>query len=101
MSQQLSSAFRSFGVTPWQLLLGIACLGSWWATVQPLPEQLARLTVTVQQLSTKVEVHTVLLAEIAEVKHEIKDLRVEIANMRFKSAEVRPKILEKETAPVQ
>jgi hypothetical protein len=90
MSQQLSSRLRSLGVTPWQLVLGVACIGSWWATVQPLPGQLSKLTETVQVLTTKVEIHTVLLAEIAEVKSDLKDIRAEIAALRFKSAAAKP-----------
>jgi hypothetical protein len=86
MSQQITSSLRSFGVTPWQLLLGIACIGSWWATVQPLPGQLSKLTETVQQLSMRVEIHTVLLKEISEVKQDLKDLRADVSALRFKSA---------------
>ncbi len=90
MSQQLTATLKSFGVTPWQLFLGVACIGSWWATVQPLPGQLSKLTETVQILTTKVEIHTVLLAEIAEVKSDLKDIRAEIAALRFKSASTKP-----------
>lgn len=95
MSQQISSALRSLGVTPWQFILGAVCIGSWWATVQPLPAQLSKLTETVQQLSTRVEIHTILLKEISEVKQDLKDLRSDVSALRFKSASTgQPKALE-------
>jgi hypothetical protein len=63
--------------------------------VQPLPGQLSKLTETVQQLSTRVEVHTILLKEISEVKQDLKDIRAEISSLRFKSAAAgQPKTLE-------
>ena len=95
MSQQISSTLRSLGVTPWQFILGTACIGSWWATVQPLPAQLSKLTETVQQLSTRVEIHTILLKEISEIKQDLKDLRSDVSALRFKSASTSsPKTLE-------
>ena len=90
MSQQISSTLRSLGVTPWQLFLGTVCIGSWWATVQPLPSQLSKLTETVQQLSTRVEIHTVLLKDISEVKQDLKDLRSDVSALRFKSVSASP-----------
>jgi len=88
MSKQIASTLRSLGVTPWQFILGTACIGSWWATVQPLPSQLSKLTETVQQLSTRVEVHSILLKEISEIKQNLKDIHSEISSLRFKSASV-------------
>jgi len=90
MSQQISSTLRSLGVTPWQFILGTVCIGSWWATVQPLPSQLSKLTETVQQLSTRVEVHTILLKDISEVKQDLKDLRSDVSALRFKSVSTSP-----------
>jgi hypothetical protein len=86
MSEKTERALKAFGVTPWQLLLGIACIGSWWATVQPLPGQLAELNRTVQLLSTRVEVHAVLLTNVAEIKAEVKELRHEISKLHPKTA---------------
>lgn len=100
MSQQISSTLRSLGVTPWQLFLGTACIGSWWATVQPLPAQLSKLTETVQQLSTRVEIHTILLKDISEVKQDLKDLRSDVSALRFKSVSTSPpKTLEGKMLP--
>jgi len=90
MSQQITSTLRSLGVTPWQFILGTVCIGSWWATVQPLPSQLSKLTETVQQLSTRVEIHTILLKDISEVKQDLKDLRSDVSALRFKSVSTSP-----------
>lgn len=90
MPQQISSTLRLLGITPWQFILGTACIGSWWATVQPLPAQLSRLTETVQQLSTRVEIHTILLKEISEVKQDLKDVRSDVSALRFKPAATNP-----------
>ncbi len=94
MSQQISSTLRSLGVTPWQFILGTICVGSWWATVQPLPSQLSKLTETVQQLSTRVEIHTILLKEISEVKQDLKqdlkELRSDVSALRFKPVSTSP-----------
>lgn len=94
MSESILRSMKAFGMTPGQIILAVACIGSWWATIQPLPGQIAKLTETVQQLSTRVEIHTVLLNEIAEVKKELKDLRTELVQLRFKTANVPSKTLE-------
>ena len=70
---------KSLGVTPWQLLLGIACIGSWWATVQPLPGKLEQLNSTVQALATRVEVQSVLLDSVKELRAEVKTIREELS----------------------
>lgn len=70
---------RSLGVTPWQLFLGIACISSWWATVQPLPGKLEQLNSTVQALATRVEVQAVLLDSIKELRLEVKTIREELS----------------------
>ena len=66
---------KSFGVTPWQIVLTTACIGSWWATIQPLPGQLAQLNQTVQQISTRVEVHSVMLNDMKELREDMNSFR--------------------------
>ena len=73
---------KSLGVTPWQLFLGIACIGSWWATVQPLPGKLEQLNSTVQALATRVEVQAVLLDSVKELRSEVKTIREELAHIK-------------------
>ena len=58
--------------------------------MQPLPSQLSKLTETVQQLSTRVEIHTILLKDISEVKQDLKGLRSDVSALRFKSASTSP-----------
>lgn len=75
----MSKHLERFGVTPWQLILGIACIGSWWATVQPLPGKLEQLNSTVQALTTRVEVQAVLLDSVKELRSEVKTIREELS----------------------
>ena len=73
---------KSLGVTPWQLFLGVACISSWWATVQPLPGKLEQLNSTVQALATRVEVQAVLLDSVKELRLEVKSIREELAQIK-------------------
>jgi hypothetical protein len=88
MSEQAKQILKTVGVTPWQLLLGVACIGSWWATVQPLPGALERLNETVQKLSTKVEIHQVLLNEVQGMKMELRQVSGQVATISGKLAHV-------------
>ena len=73
----LQKPLQTLGVTPWQLILGIACIGSWWATVQPLPGKLEQLNTTVQALATRVEVQSVLLDSVKALHQEVKESKLE------------------------
>jgi hypothetical protein len=75
---------KNFGVTPWQFTLAAACIGSWWATVQPLPGQLAQLNTTVQTIATKVEIHSVLLQSVADLRGDIQQMRKELSTIEGK-----------------
>lgn len=85
-ADSIQKSFRTLGVTPWQLVLGTACIGSWWATVQPLPGKLEQLNTTVQALATRVEVQSVLLNSVKELHEDVKEnreeTRTEIKNLR-------------------
>ncbi len=78
--------FKSFGVTPWQIILTTACIGSWWATIQPLPGQLAQLNQTVQQISTRVEVHSVMLNEMKQLREDMNSFRKDFSAIEVKLA---------------
>lgn len=84
MPDPLANFLNKMGVTPWQLILGISAIASWWATVQPLPGQLSQLNATVQQISTKVEIHSVMLNEMKQLREDMNGLRKD-----FSSLEVR------------
>lgn len=82
MSASIQMFLKSLGVTPWQFILGTACIGSWWATVQPLPGKLEQLNTTVQAIATKVEIQAVLLASVKDLHQEVKTVREEIAHLK-------------------
>jgi len=88
MPEPVNRFFKSFGVTPWQLVLGTAAIGSWWATIQPLPGQLAQLNQTVQQISTKVEVHSVMLNEMKELRQDMNEFRKEFSAVEVRLAAI-------------
>jgi hypothetical protein len=88
MPEPVNRFFKSFGVTPWQLVLGTAAIGSWWATIQPLPGQLALLNQTVQQISTKVEVHSVMLNEMKELRQDMNEFRKEFSAVEVRLAAI-------------
>lgn len=86
MPAPIDHFLRLFGVTPWQLLLGVACLGSWWATVQPLPGELKELNKTVLELSMRVEVHSVMLKQVEALTQEVKALRIELSRIKVEKS---------------
>lgn len=88
MPEPVNRIFKTMGVTPWQLILGVACIGSWWATIQPLPGQLAQLNQTVQQISTKVEVHSVMLNEMKELRQDMSEFRKDFSAIEVKIAAI-------------
>jgi hypothetical protein len=102
MSNSLQKPLQTLGVTPWQLILGIACIGSWWATVQPLPGKLEQLNTTVQALSTRVEVQSVLLNSVKELHEDVKEnreeTRAEIKTLREELSRIYGKLAVSSTA---
>lgn len=80
----LTTLLKNAGVTPWQFVLASACIGSWWATVQPLPAQLERLNTTVQTIATKVEIHSVLLQSVADMRSDVQQMRKELSTIEGK-----------------
>jgi len=103
MSSSFQNPFQSLGVTPWQLILGIACIGSWWATVQPLPGKLEQLNNTVQNLSTKVEIQAVLLNSVKELHEDVKEnreeTRIEIKNLREELSRIYSRLAVNRSSP--
>jgi hypothetical protein len=84
MPPPITNTFKILGVTPWQVIFGAACLGSWWGTMQPLqalPAQFKELNATVQQISTKVEVHSVLLQTVSEMRGDVQQMRRELSTI--------------------
>lgn len=92
MRDAIQKQLRVLGVTPWQVIVTVALAGFYIGEMKPrlaaaeqLSHSVSALNATVQALSTKVEVHTVLLASIAEIKVEVRELRSEIVNARAKA----------------
>jgi hypothetical protein len=84
MPSTLTNLFKAAGVTPWQVFFGAACLGSWWGTMQPLrdlPSQFRELNATVQTISTKVEVHSVLLQSVSDMRSDVQQMRRELSTI--------------------
>lgn len=79
MPQPIVNTFKILGVTPWQVVTLAICVGSWWATVQPLPAQLVQLNATVQSISTKVEIHSVLLQSVSDMRADVQQMRRELS----------------------
>jgi len=84
MPDPLANFLNKMGVTPWQLILGISAIASRWAPEQPITGQLAQLSTTVQSISTKVEIHSVMLNEMKQLREDMNGLRKD-----FSSLEVR------------
>jgi hypothetical protein len=84
MPPPITNTFKFLGVTPWQVIFGAACLGSWWGTMQPLqalPTQFRELNATVQTIATKVEVHSVLLQTVSEMRGDVQQMRRELSTI--------------------
>ncbi len=86
MPPPVSNTLKALGVTPWQIILATLCIGSWWATVQPLPAQLERLNATVQSIATKVEIHSVLLQSVADMRADVQQMRRELSTIEGRLA---------------
>lgn len=89
MPDTVTSSLKFLGVTPWQVLFGVACLGSWWGTMKPLlemPSQFKELNQLVSAIAVKVEVHSVLIHQMNDLAIEVKTMRKEIANIEGRLA---------------
>lgn len=87
-ASSLQKPLQALGVTPWQVIVGIALAGFYVGDIQPrmaemgkIAASVERLNDTVHTLTTKVEVHSVILASVSEVKSEVKELRQEIVRL--------------------
>jgi hypothetical protein len=69
------------GLTPASLVAGIAVAAAWYATLAPIPGEISQLNQAVQTLATKVEVHSVLINQMAEIKTELTGMRKELSTI--------------------
>jgi hypothetical protein len=77
---------KKVGLTPASLFAGVAVAAAWYATLAPIPGEIKQLNEAVQSLATKVEVHSVLIAQMNEVKSEIKGMRSELSTIEGRLA---------------
>lgn len=86
MSDHILKSMRAFGLTPWQLVIGCALAWGWVTTLSPMPAEMARLNDTVAKLGTKVEIHSILIAQITELNSEVKGMRRELSTIEGRLA---------------
>lgn len=89
MSKGIQRTLDTLGLSPWQALAVIAAGAFYVGDMRPklaagekLTISVDKLTETVATLTTKVEVHAVLLANVAEIKSELREMRQEIVELR-------------------
>lgn len=93
MSKSIQRAFETFGLTPWQALALVVCAAFYVGEMRPklaaggeVAAELKDLNKTVQTLTTKVEVHSVLLAAVAEIRTELREVREQVTKLQPKTA---------------
>lgn len=86
MADSILRNLKAFGLTPWQLVLGL-CIGYGWVTsLMPMPTELRQLNATVATLGTKVEIHGVLISQMADLSNEVKGIRRELSTIEGRLA---------------
>ena len=104
MSKGIQRALDALGLSPWQALAVIAVGAFYVGEMRPklaaggemaaelkaaggeMAAELKDLNKTVQTLTTKVEVHSVLLATVSEIRSEVRELRDQVAKLQPKTA---------------
>ena len=86
MAETILKNLKVLGVTPWQLVIGLSLAWGWVTTLMPMPTEMAKLNDTVSRLSTKVEIHGILIAQITELNTEVKGMRRELITIEGKLA---------------
>ncbi|MDH4454348.1 MAG: hypothetical protein QE570_14325 [Verrucomicrobiota bacterium] len=86
MSEFILRNLNLFGLTPAQVIIACAIAWGWVTTLSPMPVEMAKLNDTVRLLSTKVEIHSVLISQITELNSEVKGMRRELSTIEGKLA---------------
>jgi Tfp pilus assembly protein PilO len=81
MADDTLNWLKKLGLTPASLVAGIAVAAAWYATLAPIPGEISQLNAAVQTLATKVEVHSVLIAQMNEIKVEMAGMRKELSTI--------------------
>jgi hypothetical protein len=86
MSEFILRNLTLFGLTPAQAVIACAIAWGWITTLSPMPVEMAKLNDTVRLLSTRVEIHSVLISQISELNTEVKGMRRELSTIEGKLA---------------
>lgn len=89
MSDTTLTFLKRLGLTPASLLAAVAFAGAWWQTISPIPAEMAKLNANVQSLGTKVEIHSVLIAQMMDIKQEVSGMRKELSTIEGRLAHVK------------
>jgi hypothetical protein len=89
MSEQVLRGMKSFGLTPWQLLLAIVAAVAWAQTLSPIPGKMEQMNAALTQLSTQVEIHGVLINQMQRLDGNVEKMRQELSRVEGKLAHVR------------
>ena len=84
MSEIILRHLQLFGLTPAQVVIACGIVWGWVTTLSPMPVEMAKLNDTVRMLSTKVEIHSVLISQITELNTEVKGMRRELSTIEGK-----------------
>lgn len=89
MSDTTLTFLKRLGLTPASLLAAVAFAGAWYQTISPLPIEMAKLNANVQGLGTKVEIHSILIAQMTEIKTDVQGMRKELSTIEGKLAHLK------------
>lgn len=93
MSERLQSTLKQFGVTPWQLVLAAGLVGFYYGEARPKLDAVPSLTASVAEIGralsdirSDVRVQGTMLADIVELKAELKEFRKELSTIEGRLA---------------
>lgn len=86
MAETILRNLRHFGLTPWQIIVCFAIAYGWFTSLMPMPAKMEALTSTVQDLGTKVEIHSILIDQISKLGSEVAGMRRELSTIEGRLA---------------
>lgn len=93
MAKGIQRTLDTLGLSLWQALAVIAAGAFYVGEMRPklaaggeVAAELKDLNRTVQTLTTKVEVHSVLLSAVSEIRSEVRELRDQVSKLQPKTA---------------
>jgi hypothetical protein len=89
MSEQVIKGLKSFGMTPWQLLLAVVGAVAWMQTLSPIPGRMEQMSESLARLSTQVEIHGVLISQLARLEGNVESMRKELSKVEGRLAHIK------------